>query len=163
MTPSTPPVPALPSFRVGALFKLRPTGRRWPVAARAALCMGVPVLVGWAADDVTAGLMATISAFTALYGSNRPYLNRAIYLAVIAASFALAVALGVWAAEVPLFVVPTIVLIAIVATFLCNALQVGPPGAYMFALACAAGTAMPAAHLTPWQIGLLILAGGSFA
>ena len=28
------------------------------------------------------------------------------------------------------------------ATFLCNALNVGPPGAYMFALACAVGTAL---------------------
>jgi uncharacterized membrane protein YccC len=163
MIPSTPPVPPSPSFRLATLFKLRPAGRRWPFAARAALCMGVPVLVGWSAGDVTAGLMATLGAFTALYGSDRPYLNRAIYLAIIAASFALAVTLGVWAAETPLLVVPTIVLIAMVATFLCNALRVGPPGAYMFALACAAGTAMPMNNLTPAQFGFLVLAGGSFA
>ncbi|MBV6303710.1 FUSC family protein [Candidimonas humi] len=107
--------------------------------------------------------MATIGAFTALYGSGRPYLNRAIHLAVIAVSFALAVALGVWAAEVPLLVVPVVVLIAVAATFLCNALSVGPPGAYMFALACAAGTGMPISHLSVAQVGLLVLAGGTFA
>jgi hypothetical protein len=33
----------------------------------------------------------------------------------------------------------------------------------MFALACAAGTAMPTGHLTLPQIGLLVFAGGSFA
>lgn len=145
------------------MFRLRPAGRRWPFAVRAALCTGAPVLAGWILDDVTAGLMATIGAFTALYGSERPYLNRAIYLAVIAVSFALAVALGIWAAEIPLLVVPVVVLIAMVATFLCNALRVGPPGAYMFALACAAGTAMPIADPEPVRIGLLVLAGGFFA
>lgn len=163
-TPSILPAPPPPpSFRLGALFKLRAAGRRWPFAARAAICMGAPVLVGWAAGDITAGMTATIGAFTALYGSDRPYLNRAVYLAVIAVSLAVAVTLGVGAAKIPLLVVPTVVVIAVVATFLCNALQIGPPGAYMFALACAAGTAMPIGHLTLLQIGLLILAGGSFA
>ena len=162
MTP-IPSTPTPPSFRLGTLFKLRRAGRRWPFAARAALCMGVPVLAGWGAGDTTAGLMATIGAFTALYGSDRPYLNRAVHLAAIAVSFALAVTLGVWATGMPSLVVPAIVLIAMVSTFLCNALRVGPPGAYMFALACAAGTAMPTGQLTIVQIGLLVLAGGSFA
>lgn len=125
--------------------------------------MGVPVLAGWLAGDLAAGLMATIGAFTTLYGNDRPYLNRAIHLAVIALCFSLAVMLGVWAAEIPLMVVPAIVLIAMASTFLCNALRTGPPGAYMFALACAAGTAMPAGHLTIPQIGLLIFLGGAFA
>jgi len=125
--------------------------------------MGVPVLVGWAAGDVAAGLMATIGAFTALYGGDRPYLNRAIHLAAIAVSFALAVMLGVWAAGTPPLVVPVVVLIAMAATFLCNALRVGPPGAYMFALACAAGTGMPIGHFSIAHVGLLVLAGGSFA
>lgn len=162
MTP-IPSVPQPPSFRLSMLFKLRPAARRWPFAARAALCTGLPVLIGWWAGDISAGLMATIGAFTAIYGSDRPYLNRAFYLAVIALAFALAVSLGVWAAGVPLLVVPAIVVIAMVATFLCNALRVGPPGAYMFAVACAAGTAMPTDHLSVVQVGLLVLAGGSFA
>jgi len=34
---------------------------------------------------------------------------------------------------------------------------------FAFALACAAGTAMPTGHLTLPQIGLLVFAGGSFA
>ncbi|MGD9806150.1 MAG: FUSC family protein [Hyphomicrobiaceae bacterium] len=125
--------------------------------------MGVPVLTGWAVGDITAGLLATIGAFTALYGNDRPFLNRAVHLAVIAVAFALAVSLGVWAAEMPLMVVPTVVMIAMAATFLCNALRVAPPGAYMFVLACAAGTGMPTGHLAVPQIALLVLAGGSFA
>jgi uncharacterized membrane protein YccC len=158
-----PPLPPRARFGLGSLFRLRDAKRRWPFAARAALCMGAPVLLGLAAGNVAAGLVATIGAFTSLYGNDRPYLNRAGHLAIIALSFAVAVGLGIWAASTPWLVVPTVALIAMAASFLCYALRVGPPGAYMFALACAAGTAMPAQHLGPWQTALLVLAGGSFA
>jgi uncharacterized membrane protein YccC len=50
-----------------------------------------------------------------------------------------------------------------VAVLVCNALAVEPPGAYMFVLACAAGIGAEAAHLPPWRIGLLVLAGGAFS
>lgn len=145
------------------LLVLNPAPRRWPFALRAGICMAVPVLVGWLLGDAAAGLIATIGGFTALYGSGRPYLNRAGYLAVIALSFAVAVALGDWAAQVPALGLVTITVIAMVAVLVCHALSVGPPGAYMFMLGCAAGTATAAAHLTPWRIGALVLAGGAFA
>ena len=120
---------------------LRDARRRWPFALRAAVCMGTPVLAGWAAGNTTAGLMGTIGAFTSLYGSGRPYLNRALHLAVIAVALALGVALGIQAAVVAWAGVVTVALIAMAATLLCDALAVGPPGAYMFTLACAAGIA----------------------
>ena len=107
--------------------------------------------------------MATIGAFTSLYGSGRPYLNRGVHLGVVAVCFALAVALGDWAAEVPWAGVLTVSVIAMAAVLVCNALAVGPPGAYMFVLACATGTGVASEHLAPWRIGLLVLAGGGFA
>lgn len=159
------PIPPPPRsvFGIGSLFKLRDAKRRWPFAMRAALCMGVPVIAGWAAGDIAAGLMSTIGAFTALYGGDRPYLNRAGHLAIIAASFAVSVSLGVWTAQTPWLIVPVITLMAMVASFLCNALRVGPPGAYMFVLACAAGTAIQPEHLNIWHTALLVFAGGAFA
>ena len=92
-----------------------------------------------AAGDVAAGLIATLGAFTSRYGGGRPYLNRAIQLAVIAVSLAAAVALGVWAAQVPCVGVLTVSAIGVAAVLLCDALAVGPPGAYIFVVACAAG------------------------
>ena len=135
----------------------------WPFALRATVCIAVPVLIGWAADDLAAGLIATIGAFTSLYGSGRPYLNRGAHLGVIAVCFSLAVALGDWAAEVAWVGVLTVSVIAIAAVLVCNALAVGPPGAYMFVLACAAGTGVASEHLSPWRVGLLVFAGGAFA
>lgn len=158
------PKPSSPTFRFAPLFQLRKTAvRRWPFALRAALAMGVPVAAGWWAGDMSAGMMATIGGFTALYGNDRPFLNRAIHLACIAAAFALVVCIGVSSAALPWLVVPVIASIAIVAAYLCNALRVGPPGAYLFTLACAAGTAIGAAHLLWWHVGALVFAGGAFA
>jgi hypothetical protein len=108
--------------------------------------------------------MASIGGFTALYGSGRPYLNRARQLALVALAFALAVGLGLWVAPVPWAVVVTAAAaFAMLSTWLANALQIGPPGAYMFMLACAAGTAMQASHLTSLHAASLVLGGGAFA
>jgi uncharacterized membrane protein YccC len=146
--------------------------QRWPFALRAAICMAVPLLAGWAAGYPAAGLIATIGGFTSLYGSGRPYLNRAIYLAVIAVSFAAAVALGAWAAAYAWTAVLVVTVIAMVVVLICHALSVGPPGAYMPVLACAAGTGVATAHsahnsaamqLTPWHLAALVLAGGGFS
>lgn len=125
--------------------------------------MGVPVLVGWLAGDTSAGLMAAIGGFTSLYGSGRPYVLRARLLAVVALSLACAVALGMWVAAVPWLAILTVAAIAMLATWLCNALRTGPPGAYMFMLACAAGTAMPVDHIEPGHTFVLVLGGGLFA
>lgn len=139
-----------------------PPGRWW-FAARAAVCLATPVAIGSALGNTGAGLTATIGGFTALYGSDRPYVSRAAHLAVVAMGFAAAVALGDWAARVPWLGILVVCVIAMAATLLCNALAVGPPGAYMFVLACAAGTHAAAEHVTPWRVGTLVLAGGMLA
>ena len=148
---------------VRKLFAVNTVQRRWQFALRAAFCVAVPVLIGWAAGDTAAGMMATIGAFTSLYGSGRPYVNRAVHLGVVATSFSIVVALGNWASRLPWVGVLTVSLLAMAAVLVCNALSVGPPGAYMFVLACAAGIGVGAEHLTWWYIGLLVAAGGAFA
>ncbi|WP_083653892.1 FUSC family protein [Mycobacterium sp. GA-1841] len=158
------PAPRATTHPLRGIFVINSVPRRWPFALRAGICMAVPVLVGWLAGDTTAGLVATIGGFTSLYGSGRPYLNRGAYLAVVAVCFAAAVALGDWASSAPWLGVLTVTLIAAVATLVCHALSVGPPGAYMLVLACAAGTGTPATlHLSPAQHATLVLAGGAFA
>ncbi|HRN61648.1 MAG TPA: FUSC family protein [Luteimonas sp.] len=161
--PSPPPAPTLRRL-LQDLRQVRPAPpQRWAFALRAALAMGIPILVGIWVGDLSAGLMATLGAFTALYCGGRPYASRAITLALIACAFALTVMFGLWLEQWPWLVVPVLSLVAMLATWLCNATRVGPPGAYMFLLACAAGTALPIDHLTPWQAGLLVLAGGGVA
>ena len=139
-----------------------PPGRWW-IAARSTLCLALPVVIGWALGDTPAGLIASIGGFTALYGGSRPYASRAGHLAVVAVGFAIAVAVGDWAARLPWLGVLAVSVIAMVATLLCNALAVGPPGAFMFVLACAVGVGVASQHVSPWRVGLLVLGGGVLA
>ncbi|MUL49616.1 FUSC family protein [Mycobacterium sp. CBMA293] len=162
MADRSAPVPATNPLR--RMLVINSVSRRWPFALRAAICMAVPVLIGWAAGDVSAGLIATIGGFTSLYGSGRPYLNRAGYLGAVAVSFAVVVALGDWAAATPWSAVLVVTVIAMIAVLVCQALSVGPPGAYMPVLACAAATGVSTTtHLSPWHLGALVLAGGGFS
>jgi uncharacterized membrane protein YccC len=101
--------------------------------------------------------------FTALYGANRPYASRAGHLAVVAVCFAVAVGLGDGAASSPWLGVLAVSVISMIATLLCNALAVGPPGAYIFVLACAVGVGVAVRHVSPWHVGLLVLSGGALA
>ncbi len=162
-TQSLPPPPDRPAFRLRHLFRLRPAARRWPVALRAGLCMAAPAAIGWAAGDVPAGLVATLGAFTALYGTDRPYRNRAALLGAVGLSLAFLVGLETAIQPFHTAALVVLVVIAVAATFLCNALLVGPPGAYMITLAGAAGTALPLQQFNSWQIGLLVLAGGALS
>ncbi len=161
MPPTAPPKAAPLGWR--PFFQLRPSPPRTVIALRAALAMGAPVVAGSLAGDISAGLLATIGAFTVLYGPDRPYLNRAVLLATIAIAFTIVVVIGLLTHPHPVLAIATVVLISGVATFLCNALRTGPPGAYLFALACAATTAIPSEHLALWQVAALVLSGGAFA
>lgn len=157
------PAPKPVSHPLRNVFVLNRGPQRFLFALRAGLCMAVPVLVGWAAGDTAAGLIATIGGFTSVYGSGRPYLNRGMYLGTVVLCFAAAVALGDWAAATPWLAVGTVTAIAMVAALVCNALAIGPPGAYLFVLACAAGTGVATTHLSPAHLAALVLAGGAFA
>lgn len=136
---------------------------RWPLAVRAATSTAIPVLVGTAVGNVGAGLIATLGAFTARFGGDRPYLNRGVQLAVVSVALAASVAVGSWSAQVAWLGVTVVSVVSVAAVWLCNALAVGPPGAYVFALACAAGIGVSAAKLAPWQLGALVLGGGAVA
>lgn len=136
---------------------------RWPIALRAAVSSAVPITAGWAAGGIGSGLIATLGAFTSRFGGDRPYANRGLQLAVVAVALSASVAVGSWAAQLPWLGIVVVSAVSVAAVWLCNALAVGPPGAYVFALACAAGVGVSAAHLAPWQLGGLVLAGGAVA
>ncbi|CAN5703073.1 FUSC family protein [soil metagenome] len=163
--PSDQPEPAgtrTPAVNpISGVFTMRRAARRWPLGLKAAGSTAIIVTAGWAAGNLGAGLIATIGTFTSAYGNGRPYLNRGLQLAVIAVTLALAVSLGAWAAPVQWAGVLVVSVVAVAAVWLCDALTVGPPGAYMFVVACAAGIGVSASHLTPVRIGTLVLAGGA--
>ena len=145
------------------MVRLRIAPNRWPYSLGAAFCVAAPVAFGWGVADVPAGLVASIGTFTALYGAGRPYSNRVLVLAATAVGLACAVGLGAWSQPFGRAGIATVALVATCATFFSNALHIGPPGAYMFALAGAIGSGLPTQHLDWWHAALLVLAGGAFS
>ena len=133
---------------------------RWQLGLRAAVAMAVPVVAGWAAGDI-GGLIACPGASTARFGGARPYVNRGGALVALGAALASAVTLGSWAAQWPWAGIAMVSAVAVAAVWLCNSLAVGPPGAYVFVVGCAAGVGTSSTHLPPWVLGLLVLAGGA--
>lgn len=165
---STPPFPAAAPVRTPLwrqLLQWRPApAARWAFSLRAGAAVSLPVLAGWLAGDTRAGMMAAIGGLSALYCAGRPYLSRALGLGLVVLAFTAAVTLGHSVGQQwPLAVVPVVALIAMLATWLCNALQVGPPGAYLFMLACAAGSALPAGQFGSGRVAALVAGGGALA
>lgn len=162
-TASVPPPPPVANVSVRPLFSLRPGPNRWLFALRAGCAMALSAGLGWLLGDLSTGLVATIGAFTALYGSDRPYRNRAVLLGAVVLGFMACVTVGAFAAAWPTPWPGVVVAAATAAitSFLCSALRVGPPGAYLFALATAASTFMHQAH--PLQLAFFTGLGGLIA
>src|SRR5258705_3643918 len=154
--------PPRPQVSLATLLNLRPDRGRLVSAARASMASGLCLFTGWLLDNQAGGLTASLGAFAALNGSGRPYRNRARLLALVILGLVLSVVAGVEAATVPSpwLSVAVAALIATLASFFCSALNVAPPGAYMFMLACAAGTSMYGQGPRFAQIAMLVAAGG---
>ena len=132
-------------------------------AMRAGLCMTLPLLAGWWLGNMIAGLMAVLGAFTSMYGSGRPYFSRAQHLGVVVIALAILVPLGMSVSKIAWAVVLVVAGVAVIAAWLSNALQLGQPGAYVFTLACAAGTAIPSVGLSLIKVAFFVFCGGAFA
>ncbi|MFE0627541.1 FUSC family protein [Streptomyces sp. NPDC058864] len=138
-------------------------GYRYAAGLRAALSMGVPLTVGAATGHLPLGLTATMGAFSAVYGAKEPYGRRAVLLAGVGAGFVLSVAAGSLAGG-RIWLAPVVIgLVGAVATYVCDALRIGPPGGYLFALACAMSTPLPVDAATIGQRIILTVAGAACA
>ncbi|MDR0588358.1 MAG: FUSC family protein [Burkholderiales bacterium] len=156
-----PPKPALSSpLSVKALFVWNDVRGRSAFAIRASLCTAIPLLIGWLLGNEGAGLIASIGAFTGLYGEQLPYHKRAVLLAVTALAFVLAITLGELGTVTPFLGVVTVSIFAGVAVLIYNSLNVGRPGAYLLVMVCAMGTMIQSRGISITASLLLVLGGG---
>ncbi|MGW2354386.1 FUSC family protein [Actinacidiphila glaucinigra] len=161
-------MPHSPATRAGRFLRdaLRPgggPGYRYAPGLRAAVSMGIPLTAGAATGHLPLGLTATMGAFTAVYGAKEPYARRAVLLAGVGAGFVLSVAAGSLAGG-RIWLAPVVIgLVGAVATYVCDALRIGPPGGYLFALACAMSTPLPFDGAATGQRVTLTAAGAACA
>lgn len=151
------------AFRARLLATVRAPGRL-PHAARAAVCIGLPLTIGVLAGDAAAGTSASLGAFVAFSARPEPYRRRARLLGVLAVAFPLAVVLGSLAAPsgVASALVPAV--FAAVACFLALAFALPPPREFLLVMVCLLATGLPLVEGGALaDRGLLALAGAAFA
>lgn len=153
---------AATSFR-GLRWEVRPP-TRWPVALRAALAVAIPLTLATLAGHHAWGLMCGTGAFTVLYGAGRPLRSRIRLLVIVAAGLVSAMALGAWVLSGSLLLaIMATALVGAVATFLAQALRLGPPGGFFFVLIVGIGGYLPIHDVSPSSLVLATTTGAVIA
>lgn len=140
----------------------RPAVPRWPVACKAAVAMAVPLLVTGLAGDMTLGFVASLGVFTVLYAPTAPVRLRALVTACVAVALVACAALGSLTAGHPAAAVTALAVVGALAAFTCNALLVGPPGAYFFVLVVGVAGTMVAHGIGRGEIVAATAAGAAW-
>lgn len=141
--------------RLITVFGFRPSPRRLPVAIKAAITMALPMSVFLLAGHPELMMACGPGAFTVLYGPASPARFRLKLMGSAGLGFVAAAGLGALTAGNVLLGLAAMVLTAVVATLVCAALKVGPPGAYFFPLVVGIA-GYQAAH----QVPVALIVGG---
>jgi uncharacterized membrane protein YccC len=113
-------------------------------AFRAALCVAVPLTVGAAAGHLEMGAAASFGALSVVYVPQSPYRYRSRTVAAVGAGLVLAVLLGGLVSLHPWWAVVVSGLVAGLASFVCQAVELPPPRELMLVLALLVATDVPA-------------------
>ncbi|MGN6753441.1 MAG: FUSC family protein [Intrasporangium sp.] len=165
-----------PPFDHRRLLMGAPAPSRLQVAVTAGLSLGIAAAIATVVGNPSHALFVSLGAFTALYGTDRPYRRRAWLLTIVllmlvggaffgALTENLARHFGAVTGTVTaagLVVVAGVTLLATLMTFLANALQLGPPGGFFFAMVASMASLLSARQIPVGEIaGLTLLGGGT--
>lgn len=141
------------------LFKLRKTNRQWHIPAVAALCMGVPLLLGLYFNHIDAGKLAAVGALVILYIQSNNLINRFVTLMICGFGFILSFTIGSifsFGYYLPALFLGLYTCAVHYALFQLNLIK--PPGNFFFVMVAAMGIASPKTIETmPMGIGNLAL------
>jgi hypothetical protein len=145
---------------LGSLFRLNPApGPRWPLAIQASLAIALPIAALTIAGRPELGYQAAAGAFTALYASHLPVIDRVRVLPLVGAGLLAAAALGTLAGSTPIVTLVGLALVTIVSSAAAFGFSLGPPGPLFFVLIYGLSTHVAAGGADP-LVYLAALAGG---
>jgi uncharacterized membrane protein YccC len=107
--------------------------RRW-FALRAAVALGLPLVVAAALGHGSSGFLTSLGAFSVLYGAGAAVRRRARVITGVGAGLWLSATVGVLTAGHAWAALIAMVAVATLSAWACYALRIGPPGAFFFAL-----------------------------
>lgn len=122
---------------------------RWSAGVQACVATGVPLAALTLAGRQPLGLIASLGAFTALYGSTLRLAERLYLLPLVAAGFVAASGLGILGAANAWATVVSLIAVAAFACIVSFSVRLGPPGPMQFVLVAGVSS-----HLaTPTHLG----------
>ncbi|MCY6356351.1 FUSC family protein [Clostridium sp. ZS2-4] len=144
-------------------FEINKKPFSWSKAIGAAICSGVPLIVGILIGQLRLGLLSSIGGFVYLYVFNEPYVQRAKKIFFVAIGISLSVGLGTLVAPYPLLVVLIVGLIGAITTFIFGVLKIPGPSAIFFVLSFIMTTGMPIDPSAAPIRTFIVLISGLFA
>lgn len=138
--------------------RIQPGEWRWSAGLRAALAIGLPLLVLTVWGRSEQGLVAALGGFTALYGTDRPLRQQLHLLPVVALGFIACASLGAAVAHDPWWTSVILIGVTAGAGTLAWGTRLGPPGTMLFVLV-AAISAQVGQRMEPAAIPVLVTSG----
>ncbi|MFD5213584.1 FUSC family protein [Microbacterium sp. NPDC058345] len=144
-----------------SLFSFGPSrGPRWQIGVQAALGIAVPIGTMTLLGMPILGYIAASGAFTVLFVSTSPVVERARILPLVATGLIVCAALGVAVAHSPVLLNVGIVVVAVLSAALSFGFRLGPPGPLFFVLVFGLSATVMAKAPVPPAVYLIALAAG---
>ncbi|MGC5627748.1 FUSC family protein [Georgenia sp. Z1344] len=141
-----------PFVDLRSLVTIAPSPPRLAVGLRAAVAIGLPLVVATALGHTSAGFLASLGGFSILYGAGAPARRRVKVIGGVGAGMWMCSLVGVLTAGSTWGSLAALVAVSSVVGFGTHALRVGPPGVYFFALGTGVANLAAVGGTDPWLI-----------
>ncbi|MDD2662494.1 MAG: FUSC family protein [Dechloromonas sp.] len=140
------------------LTTVRQSDRPWLMPFAAALCSGVPLLVGAYFGRMDYGLISSLGGLVFLYMPETPLYHRMVSLMACAFAMIASYAFGVISNLLPPVMMLALTFTSILVTMVCRFYRVGIPGSLFFIMAASIGAYSPGDILqVPLKVGLIAM------
>ncbi|WP_018477269.1 FUSC family protein [Pontibacter roseus] len=145
------------SAELKSLFELKKTERLWHVPVLASLCVGLPLLAGYAINRLDYGILGCMGGLVILYlPSNATLAHRMLTLIASSFGFMVSYAIGIGFSFNPFVSSLALGLFALGVHWVVNFFAMRPPGSFFFIMIASIASATPfELESIPTRIGLI--------
>ncbi|GGK84408.1 FUSC family protein [Rufibacter glacialis] len=126
-----------------SLVELKETQRLWHIALLAALCVGIPLLVGYYFDALPYGILACTGGLVILYLPLTSVAHRMVTLLVCSFGFMVSFTVGISFSFHPVLSSVVLGLFALTVHWVVNFFSLRPPGNFFFIMVATIASCMP--------------------
>jgi uncharacterized membrane protein YccC len=144
---------------ISEIFRLRPSNRHWSVPVLAALCVGIPLLIGLALDKFSQSLTVGLAGMVILYLPGQAnVVGRMAKLLICSFGFLIAYGVGITFSFNPIASSIAFGVFSMIIHWISLSLRLAPPGNFFFIMLCAIGSGMPFnLGMIPERMGLVAM------